>query len=69
MLIVYDRAILRFKKVVVEVLLNSGADVDVPDSSGQTCLHTACKVDDDEIARLVLEKSRNITAKDNKCVR
>ena len=65
----YDRAILRSKKAVIEALLNAGADVDVPDSSGQTCLHTACKVDDDEIARLVLDKSRNITAKDNKCVR
>ena len=68
-MLVYDRAILRSKKVVVKALLNAGADVDVPDSSGQTCLHTACKVEDDEIARLVLDKSRNITAKDNKCVR
>ena len=65
----YDRAILRSKKAVIEALLNAGADVDVPDSSGQTCLHTACKVEDDEIARLVLDKSKNITAKDNRFVR
>ena len=68
-MLVYHRAILRSKKVVVEALLNAGADVDVPDSSGQTCLHTACKVEDDEIARLVLDKSKNITAKDNRFVR
>ena len=68
-MLVYHRAILRSKQVVVEALLNAGADVDVPDSSGQTCLHTACKVEDDEVARLVLDKSKNITAKDNRFVR
>ena len=38
--------------------------MDIPNSSGQTCLHVACKVGDEEIARMILDKSRNINTKD-----
>ena len=65
----YFRAILHCKRAIVESLLYAGSDVDIPDSSGQTCLHIACKVGDWEIARMVLDKSRNIHAKDIRLIR
>ena len=64
---VFDRAILHSRRTVIEALFGAGADVDIPDSSGQTCLHIACKVGDSEIAKMVLDKSRNVTAKDIRC--
>ena len=59
-----SRAILHTKKGVIEDLLSTGAEVDIPDSFGKTALHAACQAGDEEIARMILGKTSNIFIKD-----
>ena len=59
-----SRAILGVKKDAVKSLLSAGAEVDIPDSCGQTALHAACLAGDLEIVQRVLSKTVNIHLKD-----
>ena len=49
---------------MAEDLISAGADVDIGDTVGQTALHAACRVGDEKIARIILDKTTNIHVKD-----
>ena len=48
---------------MAKVLINNGADVNIPDNEGLTPLHIACQEGDIELAKVLIEKGANIRSK------